>query len=175
MSADFILGMPAKSIKSIQQGIVVWNPAANVTVKDVPITAVDLTKSIVFIGIWCDDALSNDVKVLGKLTTGSNINLSRVGVNAVSNLIVSYTVVEFRNIKSIQRGDAAIVAGSASVSISAVSNVNKAFCIPPSMKSSVTEDTDRVMTASVRLTAVNSLEIRSGVDSTVHYQVVEFK
>lgn len=95
--------MYASNIKSIQSGSVSYT---NTTSLDVTISQVDLTKAIVLVQVG-EEASGNWIDsrslVAGKLTSSTNLNLSTYAILATVQSI-RWTVIEFNNVKSLQRG-----------------------------------------------------------------------
>lgn len=93
------------NIKSIQRGTTSFTAAA--TTKDITISQVDISKSIVRVSmvVTAQDQTPHTQKTIGcgaRLTTSTNLNLAKlVGGKDIT---VSWEVIEFNNVKTIQRG-----------------------------------------------------------------------
>lgn len=92
-----LLGGGGSNIKSIQRGITkITSPTHNVTIAEV-----DLNKAILIMSFDPISTGSSDKSVGGKLTTSTNIQfLCKLEYNQA----VSWQVIEFNNVKSVQRG-----------------------------------------------------------------------
>lgn len=110
------------NFKSIQRGDAQLN---GVSSKVVTIANVDLTKSIIILDIVSHGALDYSASVKGVLTNPTTLTLSRATATGVANL--TWTVIEFNNVKSLQSGLATLSAnGLNTVAIASV-DVNKSL------------------------------------------------
>jgi len=129
--ADLVTGInniSSSNTKSIQRGIATINSALIV---NVTIASVDITKSIVLIDYSFTGGSQDNSKnslVKAKLTTGANIELSVQGYTSGPVLTISYTVIEFNNVKSLQTGLFNVVSDGVehTVTVSAI-NVSKSI------------------------------------------------
>lgn len=103
------------NIKSIQRGM--YNVTDTTTTIDISIANVDLTKSVPTISF--DASYGNQMADLWKceLTSSTNLRITRIGLIA-TNIFVSWEVIEYNNVKSLQSGLCAANAYPFSVSIS---------------------------------------------------------
>lgn len=93
-----LIGSGGSNIKSIQRGTVA-NTSATVS-----ITEVDLSKSIVMVSAHTTTRITTatNLQVSAKFNSSTEINLNRVGTDGI--VSASWVVIEFKNVKSLQRG-----------------------------------------------------------------------
>lgn len=168
-------GAKVSNIKSIQRGSATINATNSV---DVAITSINLTQSILNFG--CSKASGNvapvTVAVMGKLTNSTNINFS-TDSNAVA-ITVYWEVIEFNNVKSVQRGDLTINADNTDIAVTINSvNISKSMAIT-SCKTGYSTATAIGVVCAAQLTSATNLNVRgaypSGYAVTAHWQVIEF-
>lgn len=92
------IGGGGSNIKSIQRGTVTMNAVT----KDITISAVDLSKSIVQLTVKSAGSAGADC-ITGELTSATNLKLAS-GTTGSGNSVVEWTVIEFNNVKSLQSG-----------------------------------------------------------------------
>lgn len=171
------LNSGGSNIKSIQRGTAsMISGAINI---DVPISSVDLNKAIVLVTFrsLSEDSNNNFLYYFGvkaKLTTSTNLNLKRYQ-GPYQSLEISWTVVEFNNVKSIQRGSLTSIYTSKSdvVTISPV-DMSKSLLF-----FSYTEETGNngIYYAYVEGVLTNPTTItftKQGMAKTYEWQVIEF-
>lgn len=165
--AAAISGMGA--IKSIQHGVTALD--IDIKIINVPISAVDMSKAVVFMSFKGSN-ITNGTGLFPvvRLTSSTNLNIERT--TAANSITVSWFVVEFEGVKSVQRGDYAL-STSGTITISAV-NVSKAFLI---ISHKITTSTSNMGACVVAGNIENSTTIK--IDSwlataNVHWQLVEF-
>lgn len=114
------VGLSSSPIKSIQTGL---TSIQNVNSINVSISAVDLTKAIVIINNTDNNmAITSNHAVEAYLSTSTNIILRQADTTTSINYI-SWTVIEFNNLKSLQSGSYQITSIS-SEQVVTVSNIN---------------------------------------------------
>lgn len=162
------------NIKSNQSGV-----ATMTTVSiDIPINTVDLSESIVIVNFT--ESLNNTLSCLsikGEITAANNLNLSRK--NADAGLTVYWQVIEFNNVKSLQKGTYVLPFNTGSldnlVSVNKY-NISKSIVVI----SYTVDSTTGVawgMGAYVSKYSENQLNIARNhiiAGLTVHWQLVEF-
>lgn len=113
------------NIKSIQRGSVITAAAST----SVTISAVDLTKAVIRISYWasgsCGAYLKN-ILVNATFTNATTINFATYAFQSAVN--IEWEVIEFNNVKSIQRGTVSSTTTTTTVNVSSV-NTSKSFCI----------------------------------------------
>lgn len=162
------------NIKSVQNGVFLLSG----NTADITINSVDATKSIVLISVA---GTSNNIDnqgffVSAKLTNNTTINLTRL--NGQQNLKVAWTVVEFKNIKSLQKGDVSTGDNTPTktVTVNAI-NPSKAILF---FNYSSTDPGPSMYQEALNGTIDSSTSITFSQHSTaksknVHWQLVEFK
>lgn len=172
--ADGLVDVLPSNIKSIQRGTATYNAA---TTLDVPITVVDLSKAIVIVTAchaYSSGVSPSALAIMGKLTSATNINLSSAA--SLGSITVSWEVIEFNNVKSVQSGDFSVTSDNTdqSVAITAI-DPTKSFIISSS-KSGISNATATGMLSIARIASSTSIVIRSSYNTseTVHWQVIEF-
>lgn len=159
------------SVKSIQRGTYAFLG----TTKDITINSVDINKSIVKITFTGDAGNpANYSLVLGKLTSSTILNLSSVIASGTFN--VSWEVIEFDNIKSLQKGEVIQTDTVATQPTISPVNVGKSFIVS-SFKSS--NSTNNIVVAGlseysiINNTTISFLNRVTGT-KTFYWYVVEF-
>lgn len=107
VGSDFFILRPSgggSNIKSIQRGVASVNQALNIT-----INPVDVTKSIVLITVYSNGTWGNDHLYLGYLSSGTNLVIEKGFSNTTGD--IAWQVIEFNNVKSMQRGTFTDVGG----------------------------------------------------------------
>lgn len=172
------VGIPTgggSNIKSMQRGF--GQIAANVVINNIPISAVDLTKAVVM--IW-QSAPTNlgpaYTLVRAKLTSETNLEISRELTSTTASGSFNWQVVEFNNAKSLQKGDYQFT-GNGTVTISAV-DLNKTLLFVSATSTSDGTGTNAMeapffllkqeLISSTQFTLTRSSTNKS------HWQVVEF-
>jgi hypothetical protein len=92
-------GGGGNNIKSIQRG----RAQITTALKDITIAGVDLSKSIVILSQQGQtNSTPRELMVMGELTSSTNLQLTTYAYS--SSFYVSWTVIEFKDIKSLQKG-----------------------------------------------------------------------
>lgn len=159
------------NIKSIQKGTFSINSASPYTVS---IAAVDMTKSILLFNHTNKNGVGGNEIVMGKILNSTQLEFTCYTTNVYAD--VSWTVIEFNNVKSIQRGDITTTTGSFSQAITAV-DLNKSILIVSSKynMASISMQAMYLMSYFSSATAIaGGVFSGSGVTIMIHYQVVEF-
>lgn len=156
------------NIKSIQRG----STTVNATTVNVTISAIDLTKSVVMLSIYGrNNQNANVLAVAGALTTATNIAFY-VNTAALNYSVVEWTVIEFNNVKSVQRGSNTTNVMASTFSISSVNPLKSILFASHTTADIYTNGTypsialTNATTISVAQNNSNSLNIR--------WQVIEF-
>lgn len=164
-------GGGGSNIKSIQRGTYAYVG----TSKDITINSVDINKSIVLLSFQGDGANQASYSlVLGKLTSSTILNLSSISSGGTFN--VTWQVIEFDNIKSLQKGEVIQTNGvAAQVTISAV-DVSKSiiFCSFKNSSTSTIIPAGRAEYSILNNTTIQFLNGTTGT-KTFYWYVVEFK
>jgi hypothetical protein len=155
------------NIKSVQRGIV----TISVLNTNVTITTVDLSKSVLkFTSRAVQSPLDpSRIGVRGKLSSQTNINFTTESSSPGTQ--VYWEVVEFNNVKSIQRGDVSNLASNAQT-ISTV-NQQKSIIFHSNTLKTTTQDASLVFTAS-NITNSTQINLFSIPNCDWHWQVIEF-
>jgi hypothetical protein len=165
-------GGGGSNIKSIQRGLVIATNSVNVT-----ISSVDLANSVLIISYQGGGGTAvRNLKAMGKLTSSTNINFSLT--TSAGYVTVNWQVVEFNNVKSIQRGDVTLSAASESVTINAVDWGKTMLLSSVKLNSTGTDLTYLVTDGGIERLTNTSIRLNTGNASntgTAHWQVVEFK
>jgi hypothetical protein len=158
------------NIKSIQRG----TATISALTTNITITSVDLSKSIV---IMTQSLRENDarVSVTAKITTATNLQLVSNLVGS-TNTFVSWEVIEFNNVKSLQKGLATFT-GSAGFNTTITSvNLSKAMIVSSSRLSATASG--HLHSCTARLTTQTNINFQGWSSATdaqnVEWQVIEF-
>lgn len=167
------IGIGGGNIKSIQRGTTTGIVAGQAT-QDIPISKVDPNKSIVLIENTAGTAFATKL-TLGQLTSETNLRLTRDGTTGLGATIF-WQVVEFENIKSLQKG-VTNIATTGAITISSV-NTLKTITFNSGLKSSAASTSDL---AAIRMNLSSATNINvvvaggeGGYTADVGWQVVEF-
>ncbi len=159
------------NIKSIQRGtITLSGTSTNVT-----ISPIDISKSIVLISIEGAN-IDNAFRVLvsGRLTSSTNLLLTVGNIDYPPT--VSWQVIEFNNVKSLQRGYTSINSDIQTVTISSV-NTSKSFLV--TSKDATLFDTANFglwfsSAALTNSTTITFSQLFSNKPGNVAWEVIEF-
>ncbi len=140
------------------------------SVLNVPITTVDLTRSVLFMSVSEDNVDPNNGLVRGQLTSATNIQLNRTGT--ATTVTIKWQVATFGRSVSVQRGTTGVTASPMNVALAAV-DLSKTFVLVSWQKLGSTYGADDIVRA--RLTSTTNLEFSHGTgsfDGTADWQVV---
>lgn len=158
--------------KSIQRGSTLLLTGATTTI-NITITSVDMSKSIVIVSTIpkAGSTQNAEIYVRGILTSSTNLQLVRnTGSGATD---VSWVVVEFNNVKSLQTGSKSISVASATVTVSAV-NTSKSLLFASWTTADTTNSfeglTNYVLTDSTTLTFTQN----GFYSKSIQWYLVEF-
>lgn len=168
------IGIGSSNIKSIQQFAITMN--AGIGSVDTAISTVNSANTIALLGNQTNPSSNLQLTTISAtVTTNTNLNLSRVASGSPT-LIVYVTVVEFQNIKSIQKGAVTKNSSSASVTASITPVVlNKSILFYDyTYGTSVT--TSSQTGASGRASATNTLTFEGNTTTVIffYYAIIEF-
>lgn len=108
------------NIKSIQKGITsLIDYAIDV---NVPINNIDVNNSVVYFSIRTKNTTLNTTFVKAKLTSGTNINFA-AGTSG-QNIEISWHVIEFKGLKSFQKGETTFTSNTLAGNESLIVNIN---------------------------------------------------
>ncbi len=114
------------SIQSIQRGN--GTQASGTKTTNVTITAVDLSKAVVMISFHATATQGSRRSILkAKLTSSTNLQITRTNSDFIG-VSYSYTIIEYNNLKSLQKGDYTLSTATADVSVTAV-DLNKSYLV----------------------------------------------
>lgn len=169
-----ILGTPArKIIKSVQKGKTVIQSGNSIQTQ--VISMVDINKSVVVINEGSDqNPPINTCKASGYLSAGNQLYLSTH--NAVSGATVEtvyWQVIEFYNVKSVQRGQNAYSEHDNNLAISTVDQTKSLLF--SSYKTDGANQADGIF--GLGITSNTNIEIKKGAfgNATLQWYVVELK
>ena len=155
------------NIKSIQRGEVTQVGSST----DVTISAVDLTKAVLYITTRANAITyaPDSAAVKGKITTATNLNFSTY--SATPHVVISWVVVEYENVKSLQKGD--VVGIGPTVNISAV-DITKSLIIHSARVNYATNDSTAMITSS-KFNSATQISLQNvNFSCDYHWQVIEF-
>lgn len=168
-------------IKSIQRGIAFMG---NDTSLNISITGVDLNNSILIfneIGADTFNTTYPNSRCTGRVSSGNQISFERATKNGTgaSQVKIAWQVIEFENIKSVQRGTAYINSLSENISISPVTT-SKSFVITSSIGGNTSNYDYQHSNIASQLES-STITISRGAQNggsnqvKVDWQVIEFK
>lgn len=164
------------SLKSKQSGIV--SLSATDTFIDVNISAVNISKSI--LDVSCSPGNSNEtthatMAVKIEFINTNTIRLTRAKAStSTSNIIVSWIVYEFNNVKSLQRGSKTLAATTYNdVSISAV-NINKSMIFISYTDTMNATIQSSYITRYFGSSSLITFHCTQPTDKIINWQVIEF-
>jgi len=171
-SADFFTYAPkggGNNIKSIQRGRLELTS----TSQNINISAVDTSKAVIYVNY--QSGISNGTAaVRGKIVDSTTINLSKFGTDKA---YVSWVVVEFDNVKSLQKGDYTLSTGIATIPISTV-DLNKSLLVC-SWQSDNSDNASYSVLMEYGFQDASNIYLNIATDALknryVHWQVIEFK
>lgn len=147
------------------------------TFTDVPISPIDTTSSIVLLSYHCETAETLDkITLLAEIINSNTVRVSSTAT-ATSLIWFNIEVIEFNNVKSLQRGKLTITNFESDQNIAITPVVLSKSFVVGSFISSKTENIFNWATYRYRLTASNQLRLtlRYGGAGTFAWQVIEFK
>jgi hypothetical protein len=163
-----LTSMPVDTgIQTIQSG---ETTLTTQSVVNVPITAVDLTRAVLFMTVSADNVDPSNGLVRGRLTSATNLQFNRAGT--ATTLRVRWSVASFGRSVSVQRGTTSVTASPLSVAITAVDRT-RSFVLTSWQKPGATYGADDSLRA--RLTSDTTLELSHGTgsfDGVADWQVV---
>lgn len=170
-SEGFLRPIPDKkaggNIKSIQRGV--SSLGMDITETNITINNVDLGKAIVHIDVSTSNTLARPALIRGELINSNTLRIIRGGGNDISTAM--WQVVEFENVKNLQKGTRTFDVSTSFVTISLVV-LSKSIIIA---SFSSLSDSSNGHHPSARLG--NSTEVylsRASGSTTGHWQVIEF-
>lgn len=158
-------------IKSIQRGIV--NFTANAYTMDIPISPVDLNVAVVRIVPYIRWPSTNATiyHVKAKLIDNTTLRLERQNYTS-SDHFITYNIIEFNGVKSLQKGDFTLASTTDTVTISAV-DISKSLVFN-SYKSSNSTLGNSWVSADLDNSTTIRFNCTSGSVMDNHWQVIEF-
>ena len=172
MFNGFLRPVPSgvRNIKSIQRGSFSYY---NLTTYNVTINPVDTTKSIIYVSHNGGYARANTDLIAAKISNSTTINFSS-GDDYTNEVIVSWIVIEFTNVKSLQTGSVVASGATTNVAISTV-DILKSFSVV-SKKSTSTSSTTGYYRFTHHITTATNLAItgQNVNTETYEWQVIEF-
>lgn len=162
------IGLSGSNIKSIQSG----TSTLSATSLNVPISSVDLSKSIVMINCSSTSNFADQTMVSAQITTNTNLQLSKA--NATTAVVVNWVIIEFNNVKSKQTGSIASNGGTASATITSI-NMNKALLFCTATNSITSSTSINQALYRYKINTVTSLNFdSSSTTQTIYWQLIEF-
>lgn len=174
-------GGGGSSIKNIQAGTATFTTGlASITV---PISSVDLNKAVLLFSYLKDNTTTGNTAdrflIMGTITDADILTFS-VGNVAGSNFAVNWTVIEFSNVKTLQRGIVTLSTIGYTLQNFSVSPINptKSFLIVSGKSTDSNQSMWVNLAFRYAIVDVATIGIRSGINSeslnTFDYQLVEF-
>jgi len=171
-------GGGGSNIKSVQRGKSTL--AFGVVALNVVISTVDINKSIV--KIYRKPTSSTAISAAGamvkaKITTSVNLELSRIDdIYNGYDVDVYWEVVEFNNVKSLQKGDYVLTNPTTleNIAINAI-NMSKSIIFASWTTISTSTAMIPVLDIAYINTSTQVSVMSSGFTGTIHWQVIEFK
>lgn len=174
--AGIDLGVGGSNVKSIQRGTVSF--ASTDLTKNITINSIDITKSIVLITSVAYGAYSFMELFKSSIVDATTINISRAVASNQEYSKIVWQVIEFNNVKTLQKGDASFTSGQTkTVTISTIDTAksmlvfsfsanNNGYSYPHKMiiAGEISSATQLIFTASE---AINN-------SYNIHWQVIEF-
>ena len=164
------------NIKSIQSGVFTMSAISN----DIPISPIDITKSIIIISVINPFATSpNKMLVQGQIISTTAIRIgTKIDATASYYPTVNWQVIEFENVKSLQKGDyfPSPVGSEVAIAVSNI-NINKSLLIVTWKHSSTTTSGSAVRAFSLgtRIIDETSIGFNANLSGTyTHWQLIEF-
>lgn len=167
----------AAPLSKLQSGTVVLNAGAGAAqVIDVPVSAVDPAKTILFFNMHGDSQDPGDGEVRAQLTSATTIQFYRPNDSSLTDLTAHWFLAEFAAGVSVQRGTYTGVNSAGSVAIAAVDPAKSFVMVSGSVTdSSVHYGNDDYYRA--RLVSPTELEIRHNAvaATTADWQVIQYE
>jgi hypothetical protein len=160
------------NIKSLQKGetsITASSSSTNIT-----INAVDTSKAIVLISFFGAESVMERALVKAEITTSTNINLSRFSSASTNPIDISWVVVEFDNVKSLQKGNFTMSASPSSISISAVDTQKTLIFVSYNSNSTSTFANRSFLKHYLSTSTSISLVNEGAITHHIHWQAIEF-
>lgn len=159
-------------IKSIQQGT--GSIAAGVDSVNIPISTIDLNKSIVLVNSYNNSdgtTPSTQISLRAVITSPANIQLIRA--TPTQSAGYSWTVIEFMSVKSLQKGAKTLsTIGSITVAVSAV-NVSKSLLFYSHSNGSGSASAIHAVMGAITNSTTLSFSHMSAANPIVEWQLVE--
>lgn len=169
-----VSGSGGSNIKSTQRGVASYTGR---TILDITISSVDLTKSIVKVSQIHGFDTAAKVMIKAELTSPTNLQLTTVTADGgASTITIDWEVIEFNNVKSLQRGSVSSSTTSETVvTISAIDPNKSIIFFSYKHTNAVSTDVSQTFLSAGRI--INSTSIglwnkKAGAD--FHWQVIEF-
>lgn len=166
------------NIKSIQRGMGSLSTASGVSVA-IPITAVDPTKSIALVFFKTTSAsattAARNVLISIEITNATTITIAKN--NATDTIEYVWQVIEFNNVKSLQKGTTAVNAATVNVALSSVNPAKSIVFISSTNSNTATDNASIFYTSFLvaELTSATNLQFRSNdIGFTTKWFVIEF-
>ena len=158
------------NIKSIQRG----SATMNALTVNVAISAVDITKSIVKIYMR-NTAVSGTgyLTANAEITTSTNLRLAVVAI-IVGTEVVDWEIIEFNNVKSLQKGTKVVSTTSEIVTITGVEPTKSVLFISWDAPMSSNMHNLSASGELTNSTTITLFQASSGVVRTIKWQVIEF-
>jgi hypothetical protein len=159
------------NLKSGQKGTVQF--PSNTTTFNVAITNVDVNKSILkftvrsISGSLTPSALS----VVGMIFNGTTLKFDVRSGSSSSNLVISWEVLEFNNVKSLQKGN--FTGASSSITINQI-NTQKSSIQHSKTVDSTTTTEYRSLLSTSSIDTTTGITLSSSESGVWHWQVIEF-
>lgn len=173
LSIHGLIGGGGKNIKSLQRGSHTMTATSN----NITINSVDISKSIVKISIKSNSATGNERVsfVLARLANSTTLTLEIDLFSAGIMPVVEWEVIEFNNVKSLQRGTFTFSATSTNVTITSVDTTKSVIFFSHTCQIASGFPGRSIMSGKIsNATTLNFAQVQADSKS-VHWQVIEFK
>lgn len=165
------IGIGGSNFKVIQRGQV--NTPNNALTGNITISEIDTTKSIVLLETVGNLNIPNVDTIRLEILNSTTLKWTRDTTNASSVTPIAWQVIQFNNVKSLQRGTASITGASPTITISSVDTLKSLlftnFTVGIGTSSGAYYSICSQLTNSTTITGISISTLTS-----LHYQVIEF-
>lgn len=168
-------GGGGSNVKSIQRGSVTpWNNTTIATL-DIIISSIDISKSILIIHPMLYSNFSTHDCTGGYLKNGTTININRGSSTAANTTVIYWEVIEFKNVRSVQRG---LANGNGfgigrQVTLSTI-NASKCFVITSQYDTTTNSTAAARAACGANITSSVLLELWATTSGRIYWEVIEF-
>lgn len=162
------------NIKSYQSGVITWTNTT--TTRDIPITDVDMAKSIIRVNLYHDGTVAPNVSTISPLFVDTGlIRLTRFAGGTLGTSKINWEVIEFNNVKSKQTGSVATSGGTENtVTISSVNPLKCLLEVHNISEDTITPARSLTILMGRRIISSTSIGITGSLANTAYFQIIEF-